>query len=214
MKILVTGFDPFDKETTNPAYEAIKLIPDEIKGAKIIKLEIPTVFDKGANKAIDKMISEDVYAVLSIGQAGNRTSMTVEKVAINLIEARIPDNEGNQFFDKAIKEDGQTAYFATLPIKAMVEEMKKNNVPAHMSYTAGTYVCNEVLYQVLYAIESKKLNVKAGFMHVPFAQNQVLDKPVGTPFMSLEMIAKGIEHAIEAIVTNEKDVNVIMGETH
>lgn len=214
MKILVTGFDPFDNEPTNTAYEAVKMIPDVIEGAEIIKLEIPTVFDKGAKKAIEKMFEEDVYAVLSVGQAGNRTSMSVEKVAINLIEARIPDNEGNQYFDTAIKVDGEPAYFSTLPTKAMVTEMKNNNVPAHMTYSAGTYVCNEVMYQVLYALSKANSNIKAGFMHVPFAQHQVINKPVGTPFMSIEMIAKGIEHAIEAIIHNETDLNIIMGETH
>lgn len=214
MKILITGFDPFGGEPTNPAYEAIKLLPDTIDGAEIIKLEIPTVFGKGAEKAIKMIAEKDVDVVLSVGQAGSRSAMTVEKVAINLVEARIPDNEGQQPFDVKVKEDGDTAYFTTLPIKAMVDEMKTNGIPAFISYTAGTYVCNEVMYQVLYAVNKTYPNVRAGFVHVPYAASQAVDKPNGTPFMSIETIAKGLEYSLKAIVANEKDKEIIMGETH
>lgn len=214
MKILVTGFDPFGGEPTNPAYEAIKLLPDTIDGAEIIKLEIPTVFGKGAEKAIAMIEEKEVDVVLSVGQAGSRSAMTVEKVAINLVEARIPDNDGQQPFDLPIKEDGENAYFTTLPIKAMVEEMKVNGIPAFVSYTAGTYVCNEVMYQELYAVNKRFSNVRAGFVHVPYASAQAVDKPNGTPFMSIETIAKGLEYGLKAIVANEQDKSIIMGETH
>lgn len=214
MKILVTGFDPFGGEATNPAYEAIKLLPDTIDGAEIIKLEIPTVFGKGAQKAIEMIEEKEVDVVVSVGQAGSRSAMTVEKVAINLVEARIPDNEGQQPFDLKIKEDGENAYFTTLPIKAMVEEMKANGIPAFVSYTAGTYVCNEVMYQELYAVNKRFPSVRAGFVHVPYAAAQAVDKPNGTPFMSIETIAKGLEFGLKAIVANEEDKSIIMGETH
>ncbi len=214
MKILVTGFDPFGGEPTNPAYEAIKLLPDTIDGAEIIKLEIPTVFGKGAQKAISMIEEREVDVVVSVGQAGSRSAMTVEKVAINLVEARIPDNEGQQPFDLKIQEDGENAYFTTLPIKAMVEEMKANGIPAFVSYTAGTYVCNEVMYQELYAVNKRFPNVRAGFVHVPYASAQAVDKPNGTPFMSIETIAKGLEFGLKAIVANEQDKSIIMGETH
>jgi pyroglutamyl-peptidase I len=147
MKILVTGFDPFGDDVINPAIEAVKRLPDTIDGAEIIKLEIPTVFYKSADvvkKAIEK---EQPDYVLNIGQAGGRYELTPERVAINLDDARIADNEGQQPIDKEIKEDGDAAYFSQLPIKAMVDYMKKENIPASVSNTAGTFVCNHIMYK-------------------------------------------------------------------
>ena len=214
MKILVTGFDPFGGEPTNPAIESVKRIDDNIEGAEIIKLEIPTVFYKAADvvEAKIKEINPDV--VLSIGQAGGRYGITVERVAINEDDARIEDNEGNQPIDVAIREDGAPAYFSTLPIKAMVEEIKKENLPASVSNTAGTFVCNHIMYQDLYLAE-KYGNIKAGFIHVPFLTEQVVDKK-DTASMSLEDIVVGLNAAIRAIVKydNKDDLHLIGGATH
>lgn len=214
MKVLVTGFDPFGGEKINPAFEAVKLLPDTIAGAQIVKLEIPTVFTRSAD-VVEKAIKEhQPDIVIDVGQAGGRSCMTVEKVAINLAEARIPDNDGEQPLDEPLRADGETAYFATVPVKAMVENMREHGIPAHISYTAGTYVCNAVMYNVLYLLDKKYPGVRGGFIHVPFESGQVVDKANGTPFMSLEMIAKGIEYSIEAAVKNEADVKENMGETH
>lgn len=214
MKVLVTGFDPFGGEKVNPAYEAVKLLPDTIAGAEIIKIEIPTVFTRSAEVLEETIQKYRPDVVLDVGQAGGRSCMTVEKVAINLKEARIPDNDGEQPFDEPIREDGETAYFSTLPVKAMVENMRAHGIPAHISYTAGTYVCNCIMYNALYLAAKKYLGVRAGFIHVPFENGQVVDKANGTPFMSLEMIAKGLEYGIEAAVTTTDDVQKAMGETH
>lgn len=213
MKVLVTGFDPFGGEAVNPAFEAVKLLPDQIAGAQIIKLEIPTVFTRSARVVEQAMEEHKPDIVIDVGQAGGRSCMTVEKVAINLAEARIPDNDGEQPFDEPLRADGETAYFATVPVKAMVENMRKHGIPAHISYTAGTYVCNSIMYNVLYLIDKKYNGIRAGFIHVPFEGGQVVEKPNGTPFMSLEMIAKGLEYGIEAAVTNETDVAKAMGAT-
>ena len=214
MKVLVTGFDPFGGEKVNPAYEAVKLLPDTIAGAEIIKIEIPTVFTRSAEVLEEAIQKYRPDVVLDVGQAGGRSCMTVEKVAINLKEARIPDNDGEQPFDEPIREDGETAYFSTLPVKAMVENMRAHGIPAHISYTAGTYVCNCIMYNALYLAAKKYLGVRAGFIHVPFENGQEVDKANGTPFMSLEMIAKGLEYGIEAAVTTTDDVQKAMGETH
>lgn len=214
MKVLVTGFDPFGGEKVNPAYEAVKLLPDTIAGAEIIKIEIPTVFTRSAEVLEEAIQKYRPDVVLDVGQAGGRSCMTVEKVAINLKEARIPDNDGEQPLDEPIREDGETAYFSTLPVKAMVENMRAHGIPAHISYTAGTYVCNCIMYNALYLAAKKYLGVRAGFIHVPFENGQVVDKANGTPFMSLEMIAKGLEYGIEAAVTTTDDVQKAMGETH
>ena len=214
MKILITGFDPFDKEKINPAYEAVKLLPDKIGNAEIIKKEIPTVFGKGAcemEKAIE-LHSPDY--VICVGQAGGRSSITIEKVGINFIDARIADNEGNQPINTAIIPDGPAAYFSSLPIRAMVENIREHGIPANISYTAGTFVCNEVMYRLLNLIDTKYHHVKGGFIHVPYTCAQAADKPDGTASMDENIIAKGLEYAILAIVQNKEHSDGHMGTTH
>ena len=124
-KILITGFDPFGGEKINPAYEAVKLLPDQIAGAEVIKLEVPTVFGKGPQKTVDAIEEYQPDYVLCIGQAGGRSQLTPEFVGINYVQARIPDNEGNQPMNQPLVEGAPAAYFATIPVHAMVEEMKK-----------------------------------------------------------------------------------------
>ncbi|MEG0286769.1 MULTISPECIES: pyroglutamyl-peptidase I [Vagococcus] len=215
MKILVTGFDPFGQDTMNPAIEAVKRLPDTIAGAEIIKLEIPTVFNKSAEVTREVMAKHDVDYVLNIGQAGGRFDLTPERVAINLDDARIPDNEGNQPIDVEIKADGEPAYFSQHPVKAMVTAMKNAGLPASVSNTAGTFVCNHIMYQSLYLTHKEFPKAKAGFMHVPFLPEQVLERP-GMPAMSLEDITRGIVAAIEAIVEfdGKEDLKVVGGQTH
>lgn len=155
MKILVTGFDPFGGESINPAIESVKKLPDKILDAEIIKLEIPTVAKKSINKIEEAIIKHNPDVILSIGQAGGRFDITVERIGINIDDFRIKDNEGNQFIDTPIFEDGDSSYFSNLPVKAMVENIQNKNIPASVSYTAGTFVCNHVLYGVRYLIEKK-----------------------------------------------------------
>ena len=205
MKVLITGFDPFGGESVNPAYEAVKLLPDTIAGAQIIKLEIPTVFSK-SGPAVEAGIQEhQPDIVINVGQAGGRSCVTIEKVAINLADARIPDNAGEQPVDEVL---------ATIPVKAIVQNVREHGIPCHVSYTAGTYVCNCVMYNVLYMAAKKYPNIRAGFIHVPFAAEQAVDKANGMAFMSLDMIAKSLEYAIEATVQNETDISEAMGTTH
>lgn len=215
MKVLITGFDPFQGEEVNPAYEAVKLLPDTIAGAEVIKLEIPTVFSKSgpAVEAGIKKYNPDV--VINVGQAGGRSCITVERVAINLAETQIPDNDGEQPMDERLQEDGENAYFATIPVKAIVKNVRSHGIPCHISYTAGTYVCNCVMYNVLYMAATKYPHIRAGFIHVPYADEQVVSKSNGTPSMSLEVITKALEYAIEAAVKNEKDIaETVGGTTH
>ena len=199
MKILITGFDPFGGETVNPAYEAVKLLPDTIAGAEIIKLEVPTRFHRAGAVLEDAMQRHKPDAVICVGQAGGRAAITPEKVAINLMDGRIPDNAGYQPVDVPIREDGETAYFTSLTVKAMVQRMRDAGIPAAVSYTAGTYVCNYLLYTLLYLIDKKYPNVRGGFIHVPYAMEQVINKPLGTPSMDLRQIARGLETAVEAV---------------
>ena len=214
MKLLLTAFDPFGGETINPAYEAVKLLPDEISGAKIIKKEIPTVFQKGPEAVYEEIQSSKPDYVLCIGQAGGRSQVTPEWVGINFRNARIADNEGNQPLSGPIFEDGENAYFSSLPIKAMVAEIRKADIPASVSNSAGTFVCNHLMYGVLYTIAKKYPSMCGGFMHVPFITSQVVNRPTNTPSLSLDTIVKGIEAACKAIAENTEDIVAIEGHTH
>ena len=214
MKVLVTGFEPFGGESINPAWEAVKKLPDSIARAEIIKIQVPTTF-KGSGIELDKaMEKHSPQAVLCVGQAGGRSCISIERVAINLAEASMPDNEGYQPQDEKIKCDGENAYFASIPVKAIIDNVRKNGLPAHISYTAGTYVCNSLMYTLLYLIDKKYPAVKGGFIHVPYACEQVADKGNGLASLPIETISKGIECAIEAIVTSKDDKSIVLGETH
>ncbi|MDD7281101.1 MAG: pyroglutamyl-peptidase I [Erysipelotrichaceae bacterium] len=214
MKLLLTGFDPFGGEPINPAWEAVKLVSDQIGDIEVVKVQVPTVFNKSIETVAAAMESEQPDYVLCIGQAGGRFDLTPERVAINVNDARIPDNEGNQPVDGPIFEDGAPAYFASLPIKAMVKAMREAGVPASVSNTAGTYVCNHLMYGVLYTIAKKYPNMRGGFMHVPFITSQVVNRPTPAASLSLETIAKGIEASIKAISENQEDLKVAEGATH
>jgi len=199
MKILITAFEPFGGEKVNPALEAMKLLPDKIGEAQILKLELPTVFKKSIEKVWQHIDEYEPDIVISLGQAGGRACISIERVAINIDDTTMADNEGNMPVDQPIFKDGENAYFSNLPIKNMVEDIKKAGIPAKVSNTAGTYVCNHVMYGVLYKIHKEKLNIKAGFIHVPFIPEQVVDKPEKAS-MSLENIVKAVEIACRVLV--------------
>ena len=207
MKLLLTAFDPFDGEPINPALEAVKLVADIVGDVDIVKLEVPTVFGKSIAAVAAAIEKEKPDAVLCIGQAGGRYELTPERVAINLDDAVIEDNEGNQPVDAAIFEDGAPAYFSTLPIKAMAAKIREAGVPASVSNTAGTFVCNHLMYGVLYTLEKKYPGVRGGFMHVPFVTSQVVNRSAPAPSLALEQIVKGIEAAIAAIGENPENDN-------
>lgn len=205
MKLLLTAFSPFGEEKINPSLEAVKLVKDKILETDIIKLEVPTVFGKSIKIVVDAIEKEKPDYVLCIGQAGGRYGITPERVAINIDDARIPDNEGNQPIDIPIFADGEPAYFSNLPVKSIVEEIRKEGLPASLSNSAGTYVCNHLMYGVLYTLSKKYKGVKGGFIHVPFIPEQTVDKP-DKPSMSLTDIVRGLEAAIRAVSRNEADV--------
>lgn len=208
MKILVTGFDPFGGETVNPSYEAVKLLPDTIAGAQIIKLQVPTRFALSGTVLEAAVNEHRPDAVICVGQAGGRSTITPERVAINLADASIPDNAGDQPVDEPIRKDGAPAYFTSLPVKAMVQKMRAAGIPAALSYTAGSFVCNSLMYTLLYLIDRQYPAMRGGFIHVPYAMEQAVSKPLGTPSMELHQIARGLTLAVEAVVENERDLTV------
>ena len=191
-KILITGFDPFGGETINPSWEAVSALPDEIAGYRLTKLRIPVVFGEGAEKVIETAEELLPDVIICVGQAGGRNAITPELVGINLRHATIPDNNGAQPQDEPIIQCGKTAYFSTLPVREMAKAIQVVGVPSQVSYSAGAYVCNDVLYTLLAHYENS--TVRVGFIHIPYceAQNK-------TPSMPLEDIIKGLTVAIECI---------------
>jgi pyroglutamyl-peptidase len=189
-KLLITGFEPFGGEKINPSWEAVGLLPDEIGGYSLIKLRIPVVFGESAEMVI-KMAEEirpDV--ILCIGQAGGRSAITPEMVAINLRYAKIPDNKGNQPKDEPIILGGNTAYLSPLPVRKMAEAINSAGIFSQVSYSAGAYVCNDLMYSLINHFKNTK--IKTGFIHVPYCKEQNKE-----PFMDMKDIVKGIIIAIE-----------------
>lgn len=215
MKILVTGFDPFGGEAINPAWEAVSRLSKEIEGAEIVTVQIPTVFGDSAKRLFEAVEQQQPDAVVCVGQAGGRFGITPERVAINVDDARIADNKGQQPLDTVIQADGAPAYFTTLPVKAMVEAVKKAGLPASLSNTAGTFVCNHIMYQNLYYLAKHYPKTQGGFIHVPYVTEQVVDKP-GQASMALADIVKGLTVCLETLVAyqGKTDAQVVGGETH
>lgn len=192
-KLLITGFDPFGGESINPAWEAVRLLPDVIRDFELVKLEIPTVFGAAAQVVIDK--AEEIHpdVIISVGQAGGRAAVTPEMVGINLRYASIPDNMGALPCDIPIAEGGPAAYFSTLPVRAMAKAICDAGLPGAVSYSAGSFVCNDVLYSLLHHFDEAA--VRAGFIHVPFLPEQTVDKPS----LPLDKTIAALCAAIEAI---------------
>lgn len=213
MKLLLTAFDPFGGEQVNPAREAVCLVPDRVGDVDIIKCEVPTVFDRSVKTVADAVEWVRPDAVLCVGQAGGRDALTPERVAINLDDAPIPDNAGHQPVDKTIFPDGENAYFSTLPVKAMAEAIRQAGLPAKVSYTAGTFVCNHLMYGLLYTLQKRYPGIRGGFLHVPFIPRQVAPGS-GVPSMELADIVRGLEAAIGAIAAHDTDLSSPGGQTH
>ena len=199
MKILVTGFDPFGGEAINPSMEAVLALPSKIGDATLIKVILPTKFREAGEILMREIEAHQPDAVVSIGQAGGRSAITPERVAVNLRDASIPDNGGVQPTDETIFPEAPTAYFATLPIKKIVATLKEAGIPAAISNTAGTFVCNEVMYTVLHEAAQKRPAMTAGFIHIPFTEEQAAKKPEGTPFLTKEVILQGIITALKVV---------------
>ena len=189
--LLITGFDPFGGGTINPAWEAVKLLPDCIGPFRIQKLQIPTVFDLAAETVLKTAETIHPDVILCVGQAGGRAAVTPERVAINLRDARISDNQGNQPTEAPIVPDGPAAYFSTVPVSSMAQSIRDAGLPGQVSNTAGTFVCNDTLYTLLHHYAGTP--VRVGFIHVPYLPQQ------GTPSLPLEQTAAALAAAIEAL---------------
>lgn len=203
MKILFTGFEPFGGESFNSSWKAVRRLPDTLDEAQLLKLQLPVTF-AGCGPVLERVVrAERPDAVLCVGQAGGRAAVTVERVALNLADARIPDNAGAQPVDVPVVPDGPAAYFATIPVKAAVRRVRAAGIPCDLSYTAGTYVCNALLYQALHLVagpDPVQPAPLAGFIHLPYAEEQLAGKPDGTPALSLGAMTHALECAALAVL--------------
>lgn len=190
-KLLITGFEPFDGQTVNPSWEAVALLPETVGPWKLHKLRIPVEYGEAARLTLEKARELGADAVLSVGQAGGRGAVTPEVIGINLREASIADNAGRLCKGEPIDPEGPDGLFATLPVREMVEAINAGGIPARLSYSAGAYVCNDVLYSLL--LHYRGSDVRTGFIHVPFIPGQ------GEPNMALENIAAALTAAIETL---------------
>lgn len=212
-RVLITGFAPFAGETINPSWEIVRSLPEKMVGYQMEKLRVPVEFGKSitvTTRAIQKLEPE---IVLCIGQAGGRARMCVERVAINVNDAAIADNVHQQPIDEAIVVNAPAAYFCTLPSKAMVAAMAKAGAPAEVSNTAGTFVCNHLIYGVLHYVATQRLAIRAGFIHVPFVESQIIDRP-NTAALSLATMIVGVKAAIATAIKRQRDAKLVGGATH
>ncbi len=194
MKILVTAFEPFGGETVNASLAVLRLLPDELGGAQLVKAVLPVAYGAAPDRLKEAVGREKPEAVLCLGQAGGRTALTPERVAINCADARIPDNAGQQPIDEPLVPGGPDAHFATLPIRAMAAAIREAGLPAEISNTAGTFVCNAVMYALLEWFPE----VKGGFLHLPWLTEQAAEKP-GAFGLSAQELTHGVAAAVRAI---------------
>ena len=190
-KLLITGFDPFGGESINPSWEAVKLLPETIGEYTVYKLQIPTVFGAAAEKLLETAAEIKPDVIISVGQAGGRAAVTPERIGINVRDARITDNAGISPKDEPIVPGGPDGYFSTLPVKAMITAINNAGLPAAISNTAGTFVCNDVLYTLLHHYAGT--DVRCGFIHVPYLPQQ------GEPNLTLEQTAQALIAAVSAL---------------
>ncbi len=199
MRMLITGFEPFGGERVNPsALAAAALAREDFDGAVASFLVLPVARYRSIDLAVEAIERQRPDLVVMLGEGGGRTRLTPERVALNIDDFRIPDNAGHHPVEEPIVPGGPAAHFSTLPVRDMVRRMTAAGVPAAISNTAGTYLCNHVSYGVLHHIALRRLHICAGFVHVPYLPEQTIDKPLTTPSMSLELMLRGLRQGIAA----------------
>ncbi|MBO1336313.1 pyroglutamyl-peptidase I [Streptomyces sp. VRA16 Mangrove soil] len=212
-RVLLTGFEPFGGASVNPSWEAARLVaaapPD---GLDVAAVRLPCVFGESIAALRSAVADVRPDLVVCLGQAGGRPGVTVERVAINLDDARIPDNAGAQPIDEPVVPGGPAAYFSSLPVKACVAAMRSAGVPAAVSHTAGTFVCNHVAYGLAHLLATELPGVRGGFVHVPWAPEQALD--AGAPSVAVDVVARGVAALLGAAAVTEHDLRVTEGATH
>ena len=204
--VLVTGFEPFDGESVNPSWEICRQLPLHIGGMRVETCLVPCEFRRSIEVVAEAIERVHPVLVVCIGQAGGRSCLGVERVAINVDDARIPDNAGAQPIDELVAANGPPAYFATLPVKAMAAAMRAAGVPTAVSNTAGTFVCNHLMYGVLHYLAAGGYRSRAGFIHVPYSEAQAA-RHRDSPSMAVATMVKGVIAALVAAHANKHDIH-------
>jgi pyroglutamyl-peptidase len=199
---LVTGFDPFGGSSVNPSWDAVHALHGRIiSGHQVVGGEIPTIFGRSLQRLADLMEEHQPRLVICTGQAGGRAAISLERVAINVNDARIPDNAGARPIDLPILPDGPAAYFTSLPIKAMLQALLDGGVRAEVSQTAGTFVCNQTFYGLMHLLAQPRWEgTRGGLVHVPYLPEQ------GVPCMRVEEIVRGLEIGITCALSTYQDI--------
>ena len=210
MKALVTGFDAFGGDKVNPSALAVRQLKRKLGGVVVHTAVLPTSYARSAIALRGAIHEVRPDLVLCVGQAGGRSELCLERVAINVQDARIKDNDGKQPVDRPVVREGPAAYFSTLPIKACVAEMRKAGLPATVSNTAGTFVCNHIFYAVMDMAEQHGMEYRGGFLHIPYVPEQAA-RVGGAPSMSLDDIVRGIEIVLEVSASRVSDVHTVEG---
>ncbi|AHH96214.1 pyroglutamyl-peptidase I [Kutzneria viridogrisea] len=210
--VLLTGFEPFGGERVNPSWQAVSLLGERqpLSGVDIRVAVLPCAFDTSLDALRAAVTEHSPELVICTGQAGGRHAVTPERVAVNLDDARIPDNAGSQPVDVPVVEGGPAAYFTSLPVKASVAAMRAAGVPAAVSYTAGTFVCNHVFYGLMHLLATELPGVRGGFVHVPYTPEQLAD----APSMSVATIAEGLAALVRTCLDTVEDLSVPAGTLH
>tara|TARA_Y100001960_G_C14773553_1_gene881593 strand:+ start:950 stop:1588 length:639 start_codon:yes stop_codon:yes gene_type:complete len=208
-KVLITGFEPFGGASINPALEALKKLPHtKLDGGEIVVCEVPVTRYKSIETVIAAIETQKPDVVITVGQATGRTSISPERIAINVDDYRIPDNEGNQPIDEPIEVNGPTAYFTTLPIKVITQTLREKGIPCQVSNTAGTFVCNHLFYGVQHYLRDK--TIRHGFVHIPLLPEQ--DTTGDQATMSLDVIVEGLRLVAQTTIDNQHDIAFTGGQ--
>lgn len=212
--VLVTGFEPFAGEPVNPSALAVQTLDSRvIAGRRVVGRVLPCVFGKSLQTLRREMRLAKPELVICVGQAGGQAGFAVERVAINVEDACIPDNAGAQPVDRPVDRAGPAAYWSTLPIKALIAALLEAGLPAEISQSAGTYVCNSVFYGLMRAL-ARTPAVRGGFIHVPYLPEQAQRAVFGSPSLPLDLIVRGLEIAIATTFATTQDLKLVGGATH
>ena len=197
-KVLLTAFEAFGEDALNPTESILKELPDQLANAVIIKATLPVVYREAFETLKPLIDKHQPDVIMMLGLAGGRAKLSLERIAINVNDASLPDNRGNTLKEQVIINEGDDGIFSNLPLNTLLDVLHQAKVPSVISNTAGAYVCNDTMYRVLHYIKSKQLATLAGFVHVPYMPEQVLNKQA--PSMDLELMVKGVRVMIERLV--------------
>ncbi|PRC91811.1 pyroglutamyl-peptidase I [Solimicrobium silvestre] len=212
--ILLTGFEPFAQSDINPSWEVARALDGWRTEQFIVhSVQLPCVFGTAQQAMIHAIEQYRPDVVIALGQAGGRCEITPERIAINIDDARIPDNAGSQPIDIPVAAAGPAAYFSTLPIKAIVQNLSANGIPSAVSQSAGTFVCNHVFYGLMHYLATKQNPARAGFIHVPSLPEQAALHP-GEASMALADMLHGLRLAIQTSCSQQQDIAVTGGQIH